>query len=115
VAGPWSDAVPARRDREGAVGAPELAGVLDLEAGIPQPLLGLGVIVRDHGRVAQDRRRVALGQDQMDLCRVALEPADGVAEHIGRRDLLEAEQAPELSRAIRLLRRNFERDVMEHA
>lgn len=104
-----------RGDREGTVRTPELAGVLDLEARVAKPLFGLGVIGRDHGGVPERRCSVALGEDQVDLRRIALEPADGVAEHVSGRDLLEAEQAPELSRSLRLLRRNFERDVMEHA
>ena len=89
-------AMAARGDREGTVRTPELAGVLDLEARVAEPLLGLGVIGRDHGGVPERRCGVALGEDQVDLRRVALEPADGVAEHVSGRDLLEAEQAPEL-------------------
>ena len=108
------DPVAAGRDGEGAVGAPELAGVLDLEARVPEPLLRLGVIRRDDGGVAEGRRGVALGEDQVDLGRVPLQPAHRVAEHIGRRHLLEPEQAPELDRAIGLVRRNLERDVVEH-
>jgi hypothetical protein len=44
-----------------------------------------------------------------------LEPAHGVAEDVGGRDLLEAEQAPELDRAVGFLRRDLERDVVEHS
>jgi hypothetical protein len=36
-------------DREGPVGAPELAGVFDLKAGVAKPLVRLGVVRRDHG------------------------------------------------------------------
>ena len=64
--------------------------------------------------VPQRRCGVSLGEDQVDLGALALQPADGVAEHVGRRDLLEAEQAPELNRAIGLIRRDLQRDVMEH-
>ena len=56
-----------------------------------------------------------LGEDQMDLGRVPLQPAHRVAEHICRRHLLEPEQAPELDGAIGLLRGDLERDVVEHA
>ena len=108
------DPVAAGCDGEGAIGAPELAGVLDLEAGVPQALLGLGV-VGGHDRGVPERRcGVSLGEDQVDLSAVVLQPADGVAEHVGRGDLLEAEQAPELDRAIGLIRRDLQRDVMEH-
>jgi hypothetical protein len=58
---------------------------------------------------------VLLGEDQVDLCRVPLEPADGVTEHVGCGNLLEPEQAPELDRAIGLLRGDLQRDVVEHA
>jgi hypothetical protein len=58
---------------------------------------------------------MALGEDQVDLGAVALEPADRVAEHVGRGDLLEAKQSPELDRAIGLAGRYLQRDVMEHA
>ena len=57
MSGRWSlhqlHPVTTRRDREGAVGAPELASVLDGEPGVAQPLLGLGVVRR---RAGGDRR-----------------------------------------------------------
>jgi hypothetical protein len=41
-------------DREGPVGARELAGVLNLKAGVAKPLLRLGAVRRDHGDVSED-------------------------------------------------------------
>ena len=48
-------------DREGAVGSPELPRVLDLEACVAQPLLGLRMIWDDHRGVAEGRRELARG------------------------------------------------------
>jgi hypothetical protein len=95
-----------RRDRERAVRSPELSRVLDLKAGIPQPVLGLRVIGRDDGGVAEHGSGTALGEDQVDLGAIALQPADRVPERLGRVDLLEAKQASELDRAIGLVRRH---------
>ena len=50
-----------------------------------------------------------------DLGAVTLEPTDRVAERIGCGYLLEAEQSPELDRALDLAGRYLQRDVMEHA
>jgi hypothetical protein len=105
----------ARGDREGAVGAPELSGVLDLEAFVPEPLLRLGVIRGDHGGVPEHGSGVALGEDQVDLRSPSLQPADRAAEWLGRIDLLESEEPPELNGAVSLLRGNLERDVLEHS
>jgi hypothetical protein len=44
-----------------------LSGVFDLEAGLPQPLLGLRMIRRHDGGVAEHGSGVALGEDQVDL------------------------------------------------
>jgi hypothetical protein len=52
---------------EGPVGAPELAGVLDLKAGVAKPLRRLAVVRRDHGDVSEDERRVPRGDDRVDL------------------------------------------------
>jgi hypothetical protein len=106
--------VAAGRDREGAVGAPELARVLDLEAGVAEALLGLGMVGCHDGRMTEGGSGVCLSEDQVDLGSVALQPADRATEHVGGGNLLEAEQAPELDRAVGLLRRHLERDVMEH-
>jgi hypothetical protein len=51
---------------------------------------------------------VTLREDQVDLGPVSLQPADRVSEHVGGWDLLEAEQPPELDRAVGLLRRDLE-------
>ena len=106
--------MPAGCDDEGAVGAPELPHVLDDEVRIPQPLLRLGVIRRDDGGVAEDRRGVALGEDQVDLRSLALEPAHRIAQRLGGLDLLEPEQAPEIDHSIRLVRRHLEGHVLKH-
>jgi len=98
----------ARGDREGPVSAPELTGVLDLEAGVAEALLRLGVVGRHDRRVAQRGGGVGLGEDQVNLGGVALEPPHRVAEHVGGGYLLEAEQAPELDGAIGFLGRDLE-------
>jgi hypothetical protein len=73
------------------------------------------MVGRHHGGVSERGSGVALGEDEVDLGAVVLEPANPVAEHLRGRDLLEAEQAPELNRAIGLIQRDLERDVVEHA
>jgi hypothetical protein len=50
----------------------------------------------------------------VDLGAVALEPPNRIAKWLGRVDLTEAEKAPELDRSIRLIGRNFDRDMLEH-
>ena len=109
------DPVPARGDREGAVGAPELARVLDLEAGSAEPLLRLGVVGDDDGGVAQHRRRVPLGEDDVDLGPLALDPEDRVPQLLRHLHGLEADQLPELDDALALAGRHLDRDVLEHA
>src|SRR5689334_11656936 len=58
---------------------------------------------------------MALREDQVDLGAVALEPADRVSERLGRLDLLEADEAPELDGAVGLIRGHLDRDVLQHA
>jgi len=73
------------------------------------------MIWRHDGGVAEHGSGVALGEDQVDLGPLSLQPAHRISERLGRVDLLEAEQRPELDRAISLLRRNLEGDLLQHA
>jgi hypothetical protein len=57
---------------------------------------------------------VTLGQDQVDLGAVAVQPPDRVAESLGRFDLVEAEERPELDRSVHLLGRDLDGDVLKH-
>jgi hypothetical protein len=83
-------------DREGPVGAPELAGFLDLKAGVAKPLLRLCVVRRDHGDVSQDGRRVPRGEDQVDLRTRA-----GIGLLYGFRDLFASQFASQTDSAPR--------------
>ena len=105
----------ARRDREGAVRPPELTGVLDLEARVAEPLLRLSVVGSDDRRVPEERRGVALGEQQVDLGSLALEPTHRIAQSLRRIDLIESEQAPELDGSVGFIGRHLEGHVLEHA
>jgi hypothetical protein len=105
----------ARSDREGPIGPPELPGVLHLEAGVAQALLGFGMVGGHDSGMPEHGRCVPIGEDQVDLGAVVLKPPDPVAEHLRCGDLLEPDQPPELNGPVGLVRWDLERDVMQHA
>ena len=89
------------------------AAAFDLEAVLGQGREGALEVGDDDRGVAARRHRRRLGRHQVDLRPLAFEPGE-LAERGGRLDQLEAEQLPELDRALDLGGRDLDPDVVQH-
>lgn len=95
--------------------APELSCLLDLEAELGELAQRRVEIGRHQRRMAKHRGGCRLGQDQVDLGSLAVEPQDRVPERFGDGMGSEAERREQDAEAVGLGRIDLEGHVMKHS